>query len=145
PSIHIQFHRCKGLPLKVAGIDLRILSSENTIHIRSDIRLSRQTRTNIGRNMESYIFPLSTGLISRPDTSIALCASPAIQRNNKWSGIIAVIRHDMTYIGYPIQPEGITRSDPSNICFQDPNTSIPNLLHDISLQQGIDTILRMKV
>jgi len=95
--------------------------------------------------METDIFPLSACLVARPDTSITLCSSPTIERDNERTGIVPIIRHDMTYIGYTIQTERITGTDPCHICFQYTHTSVTYLFHYIALQKGTDFRFRMQI
>ena len=134
PAIHIEFHGGKSFPLEVTGIHAGILSSEDPIHIGSDIGLSGKSGSDIGRDVETDIFPLSTCLVTRPDACIPLGTRPTVQGNNKWPCILSIVWHNVPDIRDTIQAKGISGSDPSHICFQDAHAGIPNFLHYIALQ-----------
>ena len=40
PSVHVEFHGREGLPLEFAHIDGNVLTAEDTIDVRGDVRLS---------------------------------------------------------------------------------------------------------
>ena len=145
PAIHIQLHRSKCFPLEITYIDYFVFSTEDTVHIRTNVRLAGQTGTDIGRDVETDIFPDTACLVARPDSGIALRACPAIQRDDKWTGITAIIRHNMSYVRHSIQSEGITGSYPCHVSFQYTHAGITDFFHDITLQQGTYTFFRMQV
>ena len=95
--------------------------------------------------METDIFPLSTRLVTRPDTGITLRSSPAVERDNERTCVVSVIRHDMSDVSHTVQTERVAPADPCHVCFQNPYTGITHLLYDVTLQQGADTVFRMQV
>ena len=145
PPVHIQLHGREGFPLEVSGIDYRILSSEDTVHIRTDIRITRQTWTYISRNVETNIFPDSSCLVARPYTGIALRTRPAIKGNNKGTGIITIVSHNLCHVCDTIQSKGISGTYPGNIGFQYTHACIPHFLYNVTLQQSTDTFFGMKI
>ena len=105
PAVHIQFHRRPGLPLEVAGVHCQVLASEDTVHVGRDVRLSGKSGTDISRDVETDVFPLSARLVTRPDTGITLCTGPTVEGDDKRTRIVSVIRHDMSDVGHTVQPE----------------------------------------
>ena len=79
PAVHVQLHRRKGLPLEIADVDRYILSTEDTVHIRGDVRLSGKAGTDVGRDVETDVFPFASGLVARPYARIALGTCPSVQ------------------------------------------------------------------
>ena len=145
PTVHVQFHWSKRFPLEITGIHLHIPATENTVHIRSDIRLTGQSRADIGRDVETDIFPYASRLVTRPDARIALCARPAVKGDDKRSGVTSVVRHYMSDVGYSVQSERIAGTDPGYIRFQHAYSGIPYFFHNISLQQSAHSFLRVQV
>ena len=145
PSVHIELHGRERFPLEVANIHHRILSAENAIHVRRYIRLTRETRTDIGRNMEADIFPYTSCLISGPDGSITLRSRPAVERNDERTSLVAIVRHDMSHIRHTVQAERIAGSHPCHVCFQHTYARIAHLFHNVALQQRADACFRMQI
>ena len=145
PAIHIQLHGSKCFPLEITYIDYFVFSTEDTVHIRTNVRLAGQTGTDIGRDVKTDIFPDTARLVARPDSGIALRACPAIQRDDKWTGITAIIRHNMSYVRHSIQSEGITGSYPCHVSFQYTHAGITDFFHDITLKQCTDSFFGMEV
>jgi len=69
--------------LEFAHIHRNVLSSEDTIYVRSDVGLSRKSRSDEGWDVETNIFPVTTGLVTAPDSRIALSACPSIERDDE--------------------------------------------------------------
>ena len=107
PAVHIQLHGRKSLPLEVAHIHCHIPSAEDAVHVTGDVSHSRQSGTDIGGNMESDIFPVSSCLVTCPDTGISLRSCPTVHRDDKRAGVTAVIRHDLCHIGNAVEAERI--------------------------------------
>ena len=95
--------------------------------------------------METDIFPFSSRLVAAPYTGIALGAGPAVQRDDEWPGIVAVIRHDLSHICYTVQTEGVSCPHPCYVCFQYPHSGVSHFFYDVALQQGTYLGFGMKV
>ena len=145
PAIHIQLHGGKCLPLEITNIDCFILATEDAVHIRTDVGLTGKAGTDISRYVETDIFPYAACLVARPDAGVTLRTCPTVERDDKGTGVIAIIRHDMSYIGHTIQPEGVSSSYPGNVGFKYTYTCVTHFFHDVALQQSAYTFFWMQV
>ena len=140
PSIHIQLHWRKGLPLEITDVHLQILSTKDSVHITRNITHSGESRTNIGWDVETDIFPLATRLVARPYTTITLCTCPTVEGNNEWTCVAAIVRHDVSHVSNTIESEGIACTNPCYIGLQHTHTCITHLFDDVALQECRDAI-----
>jgi len=145
PAVHIQLHRTKCFPLKITYIDCFILATEDSVHVRTNIRLTGKAGAYISRDMETNIFPHTACLVARPNSGITLCACPTVQRDNERTCIISIVRHNTAYVSHTVQPEGVSGTYPRYVCFQYTHACITNLFHNITLQQSTYAFLRMQV
>ena len=145
PAIHVQSHCGEGLPFKLAHVHYRILSAEDTIVIGGDVGDSRKSGTDEGRDVEADVLPVATGLVARPDGCIALCAGPAIKRDDERTGILAIVRHNLSHVRYTIQSERIAVAYPGHIGLEYSYACMSHLLHDITLQKRLDALLWVQV
>ena len=145
PSVHVEFHGSEGLPLEFAHIDGNVLTAEYTIEIGGDVRLSGKAGTDESGDVETNVFPIAACLVAAPNTGIALCACPAVERDDERTGVVAILRHDATHIGHTIQAEGVTPADPCHVCFEHAHTGIAHLLDDVALQEGFDAVFGVKI
>ena len=145
PPVHVELHRREGLPLEVSRIDRKVAASEDAIHVGSDVGLAGKTRTDICRDVETYVLPLAARLVSGPHTGITLRAGPPVERDDKWTGITAIVRHDLRNVGYAVQSERISGTDPCHVGLKHTHTRITHLLDDVALQQGAHLGFRMQV
>ena len=145
PPVHVELHRREGLPLEVSRIDRKVTASEDAIHVGSDVGLAGKTRSDICRDVETYVLPLAARLVSGPHTGITLRAGPPVERDDKWTGIAAVVRHDLRNVGYAVQSERISGTDPCHVGLKHTHTRITYLLDDVALQQGAHLGFRMQV
>ena len=79
PTIHVQLHGSEGFPLEFAHIHRNVLSSEDSIEVGGDVGLSRKTSTDECWDVETDIFPVTTGLVTTPNACIALSSCPSIE------------------------------------------------------------------
>ena len=95
--------------------------------------------------METNVFPVAACLVAAPNTGIALCACPAVERNDEGTGVVAILRHDATDVGHTVQTEGVTPADPCHVCFEHADTGVAHLLDDVALQEGFDAVFGVKI
>ena len=145
PSVHVELHRCECLPLEIAHVHNLILSAEDTVHIGCNVRLSRQARAYIGRDMEADILPHTACLVARPYSGIALRSCPTIERDNERTCVISIVRHDFTYICHTVKSERIACAYPCHVGFEHTHSGIAHFFHDVTLQQCAHAFLRMQV
>ncbi len=145
PPIHIELHGGVGLPLVVTYVDRYMLTTKDSIHITAHVGLTRQSATNVGRDMETDVFPLTTCLVTGPDTGIALRTCPAIKGDDEGTSLITVVRHHLSHICHAVQSKRITGTNPGHIGLQYAHTRIANLSYNITLQKGLDTLFGVQV
>ena len=104
PTIHVQHDGRKRFPLIITRSKNRILSVVDSIHIRADVRIARQARADIGRNMETNILPVAFILVAGPNAGIALGARPAVERNDI-GALASLCRHDFVCLPDAVQGE----------------------------------------
>ncbi len=135
PAVHVELHRREGFPLEIARVDYGLLAAEDAVHVGRYVGLARESRTDVGRDVETDVFPLATRLVARPDACVTLCARPAVERYDERTRVVAVIRHDLRHVGYAVQAERVTRADPRHVGLQDAHARVADLFYDIALQQ----------
>ena len=145
PTVHVELHRCEGLPLELAHIHRNVLASEYSVHVARDVWLTRQTRTYECRDVETYVFPVASGLVAAPYGGVTLCSCPSVERNDERTRIRSVVWHDLSHIGNAVQSERIAVAYPCNIGLQHSHSGIAHLLNDVALQQRLYSCLGMKV
>ena len=145
PTIHVQLHGSEGFPLIFAHIHGNVLTSEDTIHVRSDVGLSRQTSTDECWDVKTDIFPIATSLVAAPDSRIALSSCPSIERDDEGACVVAIFRHDATHIGYTVESEAITPAHPGYVGFEHAHTSGADFFHNVALQESFDAVFGVKV
>ena len=145
PSVHVEFHGREGLPLEFAHIDGNIFTAEDTVKVGGDVRLSGKAGTDESGDVETNVFPIAACLVAAPNTGIALCACPAVERNDEGTGVVAVLGHDATDVGHTVQTEGVTPADPCHVCFEHADTGVAHLLDDVALQEGFDAVFGVKI
>ena len=145
PTVHVELHRCEGLPLELAHIHRNVLASEYSVHVARDVWLTRQTRTNECRYVETYVFPVASGLVAAPYGGVTLCSCPSVERDDERTRIRSVVWHDLSHIGNAVQSERIAVAYPCNIGLQHSHSGIAHLLNDVALQQRLYSCLGMKV
>ena len=136
PSVHVEFHGGEGFPLEIADVDRGIFPAEDAVHVRTDVRLAGEAGADVGRNMETDVFPRSARLVARPDAGITLGPGPAVQGDDERAAVVPVIGHDLGNIRNAVQAEGIAGSDPGDVRFQYAHPGIPDFLDDVTLQKG---------
>ena len=95
--------------------------------------------------MEADIFPVATRLVAAPNACIALRAGPAVERDDKRAGIAAILGHDFAHVGHAVQAEAITCAHPSHVGLEHAHAGIAHFFHNVSLQQGFDTLFGVQV
>ena len=95
--------------------------------------------------MEADIFPVAARLVAAPNACIALRAGPAVDRDDKRAGVIAMLWHDFSHVGHAVQAETIACAHPSNVCFKHTYAGVAHFFHDVSLQQGFDAFFWIEV
>ena len=115
PAIHVQLHRRECFPLEIAYVYGNILPTEDAIGIGSNVWLTAQSGTDIGRDVETDVFPLTSGLVAGPNTGISLSACPAVHGDDERSSVVPIIRHDFSDICDAVQAEGIAITHPCHI------------------------------
>ena len=145
PTVHVELHRRECLPLELAHINWYVLASEYSVHVARDVGLSRQSRTNECRNVETYVLPVATGLVAAPYCSIALCSCPSVERDDERTRIRTVVRHDLSHVSHTVQSERVAVAYPCHIGLQHSHSGIAHLLDDVALQQWFYASLGMKV
>ena len=145
PSVHVQLHGGEGFPLEFAHIHRNVLSSEDSIEVGGDVGLSRKSRSDEGWDVETDIFPVTTGLVTTPDSRIALSSCPSIKRDDEGARIVAIFRHDATHIGYTIQSEAITPTYPGYVGFEHTHSSGADFFHDVALQESLDAVFGVEI
>ena len=95
--------------------------------------------------MEADILPVTACLVPGPHSRIALGTGPAVKGDDEGAGVIAVVGHDAGHIGYTVETEGVAPADPGHVSLEHADSGVPDLLDDIPLQQGLDTLLGMQV
>ena len=145
PTVHVELHRCEGLPLELAHIHRNVLASEYSVHVARDVWLTRQARTYECRDVEAYVFPVASGLVAAPYGGITLRSCPSVERNDERTCIRSVVRHDLSHVSYTVQSERIAVAYPCHVGLQHSHSSIAHLLDDVALQQRFYSSLGMKV
>ena len=145
PAIHVQTHRGEGLPFEFSHVDDWILSAEDTVVVACDVGDTRKSGTDEGRDVEADVLPFAARLVARPDGCVSLCTSPSIERDDEWTGIPAIVRHDLSHVGHTVQSEGIAVAYPGHVSLEHSYASGSHLLHDVALQERLNAVFRMQV
>ncbi len=145
PAIHVELHGREGLPLEIADVDLQVLATEDTVHVRGDVSHARESRANIGGDVETNVLPLATGLVATPYACIALCAGPSVEGDDEGAGIVAIVGHDVCHVGNAVETKGVAIAHPGHIGLEHPHTGVAHLFDDVALQQGTDAVDGMEV
>ena len=145
PAVHIELHRCKGLPLEITNIDCDVVSAENTVHIGCNVAQTGQSCTYVCGYMEAEILPFAACLIACPHTGIALRACPSVQSDDKRACIATVIRHYLCHVGNAVESERIAVAYPGNVCFEYANTCIAYFFDDVALEKSAYPVYGMQL
>ena len=95
--------------------------------------------------MEADIFPVATCLVAAPNACIALRACPAVERDDKRAGVVAILGHDFAHVGHAVQAEAIACAHPSHVGLEHAHAGVAHFFHDVSLQQGFDAFFWIEV
>ncbi len=145
PAVHVELHGGEGLPFEVTHVDRYVASAENAVHVRRDVGHTGESGADVGGDVEAYVFPIAAGLVTTPYTGVALCAGPAVKRDDERTGVVAVFRHDAGHVGDAVETERVTGADPSHVGLEYAHTGRSYLFDNVALEQGFDAILRVQV
>ena len=145
PSVHVEFHGREGFPLELAHVDRNVLSAENTIEVGGDVRLPRKTRADERGDVETDVLPIAARLIATPNTGVALCSRPTVERDDEGTSAVAVLRHDASDVGHAVEAEGIAPAHPSHVGLEHAYTGIAYLFDDVALKECFDAVFGMEV
>ena len=145
PAVHVEFHGRERLPLELAHVDRHVLATEDAVDIRRDVGLARKAGADKRGNVEADIFPVATCLVAAPNACIALRAGPAVERDDKRAGVAAILGHDFAHVGHAVQAEAIACAHPSHVGLEHAHAGIAHFFHNVSLQQGFDTLFGVQV
>ena len=140
PAVHVEFHGCERLPLELAHVDGHVLAAEDAVDIGRDVGLARKAGADKRGNVEADVFPVAARLVAAPNACIALRACPAVERNDKRTGVVAILGHDFAHVGHAVQTEAIACAHPSHVGLEHAHACIAHFFHNVSLQQGFDTL-----
>ena len=137
-------HGGEGFPLEIAGVDDRVFPSEDSVHVGANVGLSRKSGADVCGDVEADVFPYASGLVSGPDACIALCARPAVERDDEGACVVAVVAHDACNVGDSVQSEGVSGSYPGYVGFEYADTCVTNFFYDVALEKCADFGIRME-
>ena len=145
PAVHVEFHGRERLPLELAHVDGHVLAAEDAVDIRRDVGLARKAGADKRGNVEADIFPVAARLVAAPNACIALRAGPAVERDDKRAGVAAILGHDFAHVGHAVQAKAIACAHPSHVGLEHAHAGIAHFFHNVSLQQGFDTLFGVQV
>ena len=95
--------------------------------------------------MEADILPVTTCLITRPDSAVALSAGPSVQGDDEWASSSALTDHDLGGICDPIETKRVSCTDPRHVGLEYPHACGAYLFIEITLQKWLYALDRMEV
>ena len=95
--------------------------------------------------MEADVLPVATCLVTAPKAGIALCACPAVERDDEGTSIVTILGHDGSHVGHTVEAERIAGSYPSHVGLEYTYTGVAHLAYDVALQQRLDTLYGVQV
>ena len=84
--------------------------------------------------MEADVLPVAARLVTTPQTGIALCACPAVERDDEGTCIVAILGHHLGHVGHAIEAKRVAGAYPSHVGLEDAYTGIAHLTDDVALQ-----------
>ena len=145
PAVHVELHGREGLPLEVADVYRDVAASEDAVHVGRDVGLPGEPRSDVCRDVEADVLPVSSGLVAGPYRGITLRPGPSVERDDERARVVSVVGHDVPDVCHAVQAERIASADPRDIGLQHPHPCVAHLLDDVALEQGVDAVLRMEI